>query len=914
MIKKSNAKKSDIAPAPLIEAQLLDLSPDLKSVVGPDYRYRYVNNSYVKSFGKTKNEIVGQTVASIVGEKVFQESIKDKIDVCLQGAVVEFEHAVLFDDDELHCLAVSFTPFDIPGEKGRGVSVVARDISQRKFAEQAKLESEGRYRSLVELSPDGILVHAEGRIVFANQAAKDIFGGDGSGDLVGMPIMEIVHPDYRDLVLARVEQTLEEESVASYIDQKLLRLDGSSFFAEVAGSPVTFDGKSAVQTIVRDITQRKEAEEALKEARLDLERRVEERTIALSLEIDERRKTQEELAERNRLFDLLAKNLPSVFWVCTPDLSKMIYVSPAYEKIWGQSCESLYAAPKSFTAVIHPDDLPRVLETLSTADPKNGWDLEYRIGTPDGGLRWIHDRGLPVMAGNEVLFMTGMASDITRRREAQIALRKSEERFRNFFENSSYSMAIADMDGNWLMVNETFANLLGYTPEELKAISHRDLTHPDDVAEDIAWLKRVIRGADEPLIREKRYIHKNGEAVWVDITVNIARDDHGYPVYIYGLIGDATARKKAEERLEDFADSASDRFWEMDAELRFTMNTRRSDSTAYPPPESVIGKKRWEIVGVDPETDPHWGEHKRIMEAHLPFRSFDFETIDENGISAFWSTSGNPVFGENGLFKGYRGTAADVTKTKRAQIEMIQARKEAEAANVAKSEFLASMSHELRTPLNAIIGFSDTIRRQVFGELGHDKYVEYISDINRSGAHLLELINDILDVSAVEAGKVELRNDEFEVGLAIKETVRLVETRAKENGVALHIDVDEGLPRFLADQRRVLQILLNLLSNALKFTEKGGEVSTSAQLNDHGDLVIVVFDTGIGMDAEGLQKAIEPFGQVDSTLSRKYEGTGLGLPLTKSLTEMHGGTFKIESTVGEGTKVTLVFPKARLVS
>ena len=238
----------------------------------------------------------------------------------------------------------------------------------------------------------------------------------------------------------------------------------------------------------------------------------------------------------------------------------------------------------------------------------------------------------------------------------------------------------------------------------------------------------------------------------------------------------------------------------------------------------------------------------------------------------------------------------------------------AELANRAKTEFLANTSHELRTPLNAIIGFSDLIKQETFGPLANDKYAEYIGDIHHSGQLLLELVNDILDVAAIESTQLDLNEDVLVVGKIADASFSMVRSRAESGCVALAMSVDEHLPSLIADERRIKQVLLNLLSNAVKFTPAGGKVSLDARIDDDGSMILVVSDTGIGVDQDGIAKALTMFGQVDSGLDRQYEGTGLGLPLVQGLMAAHGGTFEIRSEKGVGTKAAIRFPKERVMS
>ena len=241
------------------------------------------------------------------------------------------------------------------------------------------------------------------------------------------------------------------------------------------------------------------------------------------------------------------------------------------------------------------------------------------------------------------------------------------------------------------------------------------------------------------------------------------------------------------------------------------------------------------------------------------------------------------------------------------------ARDQAEAANRTKSEFLANMSHELRTPLNAILGFSDVIGTEIFGPIGTSKYREYIEDIRQAGQHLLDLVNDILDLSKVEAGADTLHEEDMDIAEVVTAVVTLVKERAQSGSIKLEVDVPVDLPALRADKRKIKQILLNLLSNGIKFTPAGGKVTLSCWCRPESGCVFQIIDTGIGIALEDIPKALTPFQQIDGTLGRRYDGTGLGLPLSKFLVEQHGGSLDLQSQVDSGTTVTVRFPAERIL-
>ena len=275
----------------------------------------------------------------------------------------------------------------------------------------------------------------------------------------------------------------------------------------------------------------------------------------------------------------------------------------------------------------------------------------------------------------------------------------------------------------------------------------------------------------------------------------------------------------------------------------------------------------------------------------------------------FWNDMHvNPIVEASGEITHVVAFITDASPRIRAEENLREAKRQAEIANRAKSDFLANVSHELRTPLNAIIGFSEIIKMQMFGAIGQALYAEYARDIHSSGQHLLAIINDILDLSKIEAGRFQLHPEPVPVAELFDDCVRLVHERANAAGLKLVRNIDPGLPALFADKRAAKQILINLLGNAIKFTPQGGQVTLAAEPGEDALVALSVADTGIGIPPEHIATALAAFGQVDNPLSRAQQGTGLGLPIVKSLVELHGGRFAIESEVGRGTKVIAQLP------
>jgi len=240
--------------------------------------------------------------------------------------------------------------------------------------------------------------------------------------------------------------------------------------------------------------------------------------------------------------------------------------------------------------------------------------------------------------------------------------------------------------------------------------------------------------------------------------------------------------------------------------------------------------------------------------------------------------------------------------------------RESQRANRSKDQFLANMSHELRTPLNAIIGFSEILKRQTFGPLGNNKYAEYADDINVSGSRLLQIINDILDLAKADAGKIDLREDRLDIDILLRECVHVCENRAEQAHVKLEYIRPAKATQAIVDERLLRQVIMNLLSNALKFTPEGGTVTVSHTASQFDGIDIKIRDTGIGISPADLERVQRPFEQVESAYARKTGGAGLGLPLAVKLTELHGGRLTVQSTPGKGTTINVLLPASRVVS
>ena len=364
-----------------------------------------------------------------------------------------------------------------------------------------------------------------------------------------------------------------------------------------------------------------------------------------------------------------------------------------------------------------------------------------------------------------------------------------------------------------------------------------------------------------------------------------------------------------QERLEDVVRLVSDWVWEANVDGFFTIVSDRAQRATGYHPRELVGTS---ITNLTIDSLAAEGLLARLQTL-APFRDFTLPVRAKDGTDKTFLVSAVPVFDhDGGTHLGFRGTASDITDLSERERSILAAKESAEEANRSKSKFLANMSHELRTPLNAIIGFSDMMALAIHGPMGAPAYEQYAADINGSAKHLLSIINDILDIAKIEAGRLDLIEEETPIARLCEIAVRLMQERAHEQHVTLKLEAAQMLPNVMLDQRAMRQVLLNLLSNAIKFTRAGGTVTLRARLSAEDELILEVSDTGIGMREEDLHRVLEPFVQVENELTRRYEGTGLGLSLSKQLIELHGGRIGIVSKPEIGTTVSVHLPASRL--
>jgi signal transduction histidine kinase len=635
------------------------------------------------------------------------------------------------------------------------------------------------------------------------------------------------------------------------------------------------------------------------------------------MDITEIKKREQETAERCAL---LAMTLDNV------DQGILVLDATMNIRLWNERVVDLLKLPCDF---LHPGlPMAAILDFIGVragrtqeaqaqqtgdllADFRRERSIALNNMNPDGPV--IECRSRPMPDGGVVVTYT----NVTERAERERLVDEKSRLLSATLANMEQGILVLDEHSNILIWNERLVRMFALPPEYMQVgLSARELIRyltlragrsveeAEIIADERATALRqselaVLAGADTSgrvLERRTRTLAGGGFAVtYTDVT---ERKRHEREI----------AEKSAQ--LATTLDNMDQGLVVIDRDDRVTLRNNRFVEMFGMPPDLVdAGKPFAEILrfflataGVPTDRLNH-----EIAERLRGLHAVPFSVVDRHrpGGRVFERRCRTMADGACVI------TYTDVTERRLAEQESRRAREEAELASRAKTEFIANMSHELRTPLNAIIGFSDVLAHELFGPLGHPRYVGYAQDVRESGEHLLSLINDVLDVAKIEGNKIELYEEIVDCVMIVDTCIRLVRERAIAAGVTVSKHVEPSVPKLLADERRLKQIVLNLLSNAVKFTPSGGSVSVHVASDAKG-FRIEVLDTGIGIVEQDIERALAPFGQIDSRLARRYNGTGLGLPLAQSLTELHGGRLEITSKLEQGTTVTIWLPSARI--
>jgi PAS domain S-box-containing protein len=597
------------------------------------------------------------------------------------------------------------------------------------------------------------------------------------------------------------------------------------------------------------------------------------------------------------------------------------YWSPGMYRLLGEDPKNRQPDMNWLYEQMTPESNAAVQAAIKTAI-KTGSPFTYRtiaLSGTDNAVKVVDTQGeVEVDENGRTVVLLGVCKDVTEQVRAEEEREKAEVMYRLMTEESGDIIILYDTNSNLVFCSQALERLIGRSADEIGNGGYKTLVHPDDLDEAAKMAERPLDSG--MVVATWRIRHAKGHYIWLETTIRTVYDpETGQPKNVISVSRDVTARVEAEREKRKAYDlfqvmttEGSDIIILYDAKAKVLF---ASDALAR-----VLGRRPEEVEGRKWVNDLAHPDDREFLKTlplpPLPGESLTVSYRLKHGAGHYiWLeviTRGR--YDEYGNTIGLLSVARDVTARKEQELAAKAARERAEAANKAKSQFLANMSHELRTPLNAIIGFADLMRMGTFGKLGNPRYEDYATLIYDSGGLLLDQISDMLDMAKIEAGKLELNMERVDVAGTIEDVVRLLRDRAATGHVELIVDAGTAVPSLIADRRAMKQILINLVTNAVKFTPPGGEVLVRAT-EAGGMMHLTVSDTGIGIPESEIGRLGKPFEQVCGDPMLAKSGTGLGLALVKSLAEKHGGGMTIASLEGAGTTVTVTLAlDSRVVS
>ncbi|WP_190315946.1 PAS domain S-box protein [Pseudanabaena sp. UWO310] len=792
-----------------------------------------------------------------------------------------------------------------------------RITTEEQIIQHRQLEYEQyRYQNLFEFAPDGYLVtDLSGKISEVNQVALELLA-IRRDYILGKPLDLFVALDNRDFFDRQFHHCLSSTNAKTTWEITLKKRQGDFFPAEISVIQNINPMNSQPQLfwLIRNISDRKRAEQELLELNQSLETKVKERTQAIQLQSQMLEQIHDAVISATIDGTILTWNVGA----------ERLYEYKAHEAI-GLNVSMLYL--NEDLAIMEPTVFSPLLE-------KGTHEIELRNQTKSGKIIYIRLR-LSIIwdaMGNPIRLI-GCSNDISDRKLAEESLRESEKRFANLAAAAPVAIFQINQKNECTYVNGFWSQLTGQEPSVALGYGWLQTIHPDD--------REQLYQQWTQAIKQQVYYQGEGRCLKPDGTICYfycqampeLNEDGIFTGYI-GTLTDISDRKQAELRLQHTTDrlalalkSGAIGCWEWGVQ----------DNIAF------WDDRMYELYGVSKETTPQFSYEMWIAALHPDDRvaseittqqitsgqideyDTEFRVVHPDGSIHFIKAYGTLKRDVDGNPQSIIGINFDISDRKQAELQLQTANQELLRATRLKDEFLANMSHELRTPLNAILGFSETLQDEVFGSL-NEKQLKAISIVESSGKHLLSLINDILDLSKMSSGMMVLDIELVSVENLCDSSLTFVKQQAFQKRVQLHSNIPPLIKSINIDERRIKQVLINLLTNAVKFTPNGGAISLIVAVGCGNEwegeakipqriitmnspmIVFQVVDNGIGIADKDLRQLFQPFVQVDSALNREYEGTGLGLALVKQIVDLHGGLVMVESEIGQGSCFTVALP------
>jgi PAS domain S-box-containing protein len=849
-----------------------------------DFIYLNVNAAFESLTGL--HNVVGKKVSVVIPriKETSPELFEAYSRVALTGIPEKFEMYI-------EPLKIWFSLSVYSYSKGYFTAVFDNITDRKLYEVQLFEEKEKLFVTLQSIGDAVITTDVEGRVQLLNKIAEDLTGWKEQ-EAIGMELNEVFHiiNEHTRIVCENpVEKVIKTRGIIGLANHTaLISKDGTERIIADSGSPILDKQGNIIGVILvfRDITDKYKYDEALK--------------------------------EREHFIGKIIDTTPNLIYIYDLKKNSNIYTNKEILEFLGYTSDEIRAMGSDlFDNILHPDFQNIVNEhhaKFANVGENEVLEVDYKMKNRDGEWLWLRSRDVVFLrdSGGKPTQILGSTEDITFRKNAEEALMKSENKYRKLHESMIDGFAFVNMHGVIKDCNESFQKMLGYSFDELVNLTYRDLTPEKwhDLEESIILDQILPRGYSD--VYEKEYIKKDGTIFPIEIRTFLIQDDDGNNIGMWGIVRDITERKMAEEKIlvsetkyRRLFEAARDGIMVINAESQFIndVNPYLVELLGYSSDE-FVGKKLWET-----SLFQDYEASKKIFEkfqevGYLRYDDLIFRKSDGQMINVEF-TSNTYLVDHSKLIQC---NIRDITDRKQAEESLIRAKERAEEADRLKSSFLANMSHEIRTPMNAILGFSQLLRSE---DLSDEERRDFIDLINKRGRDLLKLINDILDISKIEANQIIIRNTYgdinilfFELLTTFSSAIDMLENRRVSIKIGRSLT---GNIQILADFERLEQIFNNLIGNALKFT-KEGTVEFGCTLESEDILQFYVQDTGIGIPEYKQKMIFERFRQVEESLSRKYEGAGLGLSISKGLVELMGGKIWVTSSEGAGSTFYFTIP------
>jgi len=762
------------------------------------------------------------------------------------------------------------------------------DITERKKAEESLRDAEEKAKSIFEKANDGIVYLSKfGEILDVNEKALEIFGGT-KNELLGKHFTRLNIFSIKDIptLLGNLKKIISGKD--ALMNTQIKNKKGREFFLECSASLIKKNGKiSNIIAIIRDITERKQAEAVLKESEKKY------RTLV------------ENIPQK-----IFLKDRNSVYISCNENYAWDLKIKA--DEIAGKTDYEFY--PKKLAEKYRADD-KRVMKSGKIEDIEE----EY---IPDGEKTFVHTIKVPVKGerGN-VIGMLGIFWDITEKRKAENEIQKGKEKWTSLTENTDDIIMIVDDKGVIQYINKTLGN---YTPEKTVGTPIYNYVPKEQASTMMKHLEKVFKTSEADSYGISSNIPKVG-TVWFNTKVVPIKNGKKIKDVIM-ISANVTKRriieenlKKSEEKFRNMVETTSDCIWEVDKNGVYTyVSPKIKDILGYEP-EEIVGKPQFDFMPKD-EVKKIVNFFKKIKKNRKPFASLENWNVHKNGTRVLLETSGVPLLDERGNLIGYRGIGRNITERKRMEEKIehttmgyLQQSEEIEklkSLDKEKDEFLNLMTHELRTPLTSIIGMTEILLSKKLDGLTNEQS-KSLNIVLDESMHLKKIINRILTVVRLEKGKIEIEMKPLDISNIIEATVKSLKSMADERDINIALEVPEKLPLVKADKGYVVEVLNNLIDNAIKFSPRKSEIIVSAGVKGK-HVLIKVKDNGIGIDEKSKPHIFEKFYQSDMSISKMYGGTGLGLYACKLIIQKMKGDSGFTSSVGKGSTFYFSLPISKI--